>query len=309
MSDDVNLIGGAPIGGSRGLFSIRRVGVLGYHTFQQLVRMRVFYFLAIFAVILIASSLFVLRYNSPEQELKILKDFGLGAMTLFVSVFAVVATSMLIPKDIEDRTLYTVLSKPVLRIEYLLGKLVGVVALLGVSLVVMDALFTGVLYLREVAVMDEQVRQLEAAGYSDDAIEAVRQLVSKAGVTWSLQVGVFAVLCKGVVLAALTLLVSTVASSSLFTMVVAITAFFVGHVQADVRAFYEASGLGGGVMSVISAVMVLMFPDFQMFNVVDAAVGGEVLGWDVAGTLGGLAGGYVLVYVLLAWVAFFDKEL
>lgn len=292
-----------------GLFSVRRVVVLARHTLTQLTRMRVFYFLGIFAAILIASSMFVLRYNSPEQELKILKDFGLGAMTLFVSVFAIVATSMLIPKDVEDRTLYTILSKPVLRIEYLLGKLLGVLMLLGISLLVMDGLFTSVLYMRQSMIVTEQIEMLRAQGLGEDAVEALRGLISDAGVSWSLQAAMFAVFLKGAVLAALTLLISTFASSSLFTIVVSITAFFVGHVQADARAFYQNHEIGGEFMRYAAGLAALIFPDFQLFNVVDAVVAGEVIGWGGLGTISAIAAGYVTVYMMLAWYSFFDKEL
>lgn len=294
-------------GGS--LFSFRRVFVLARHTLTQLTRMRVFYFLGIFVAILIASSMFVLRYNSPEQELKILKDFGLGAMTLFVSVFAIAATSMLIPKDIEDRTLYTILSKPVLRIEYLLGKLLGVCMLLGISLLVMDALFTSVLYLRQSMITAEQIEMLRAGGLGEDAVEALRGIISEAGVSWSLQAAMLAVFLKGAVIAALTLLISTFASSSLFTIIVSITAFFVGHVQADARAFYENNEIGGEFMRYVAGFTALVFPDFQLFNVVDAAVAGEAIGWGVLGTIGAIAAGYMTVYMMLAWYSFFDKEL
>ena len=64
-----------------------------------------------------------------------LKDVSLGAMSIFTWLLAVLATAMLLPKDIEDRTLYTILAKPVPRFEYLLGKLLGVLALLFVALV------------------------------------------------------------------------------------------------------------------------------------------------------------------------------
>lgn len=288
---------------------MRRVFVLARHTLTQLTRMRVFYFLGIFAAILIASSMFVLRYNSPEQELKILKDFGLGAMTLFVSVFAIIATSMLIPKDVEDRTLYTILSKPVLRIEYLLGKLFGVMMLLAISLLVMDGLFTLVLYMRQSMILTEQIEMLQAKGLGEDAVEATRALIGDAGVSWSLQAAMLAVFLKGVVLAALTLLISTIASSSLFTIVVSITAFFVGHLQADARAFYENNEIGGEFMRYVAGLAALVFPDFQLFNVVDAAVAGEAIGWGALGMIGAIAAGYVTVYMMLAWYSFFDKEL
>ena len=129
-------------------FSAARVLTIAGGTFTQLVRMKVFAFMAIFAVVVIGSS-FVFADLKTEQELKMLKDVSLAAMSLFAMIFAIAGTALLIPKDVEDRTLYTILCKPVPRIEYLIGKLGGVVMLIFISLLCMDVLFCGVLHLKE----------------------------------------------------------------------------------------------------------------------------------------------------------------
>ena len=58
-----------------------------------------------------------------------LKDVCLGAMSIFTSLLAILATANFLPKDLEDRTLYNLLSKPVPRFVYLLGKLLGIILL------------------------------------------------------------------------------------------------------------------------------------------------------------------------------------
>ena len=107
---------------------VSRTSVIARHAFTQLVRMKVFYFLAFFAVILIASNFFNLpQHEGPESAgvniLRSIKSWSLGAMTLFSVVLSIVATALLLPKDVEDRTLYTILAKPVPRLDYLAGKL------------------------------------------------------------------------------------------------------------------------------------------------------------------------------------------
>lgn len=97
-------------------------------------------------------------------------------MNIFTSLLAIVATARLLPQDIEDRTVYTILAKPVSRFEYLLGKLAGVLLLLAISVVVMSATFFAVLYLREQSVFSETSRQL-AGNPPDqiaDALNAIR---------------------------------------------------------------------------------------------------------------------------------------
>jgi len=125
-------------------FSLGRVFAITTNTFTDLTRQRVFYFLLIFALLLIGSSLFMARLTF-QQELQILKDVSLGAMSIFTSLLAILATARLIPQDSEDRTVYTILAKPVPRLEYVLGKLGGVLLLLAISTFVMSALFLLVL--------------------------------------------------------------------------------------------------------------------------------------------------------------------
>src|SRR5438552_16787096 len=97
-----------------------------------------------------------------QQEFQILKDISLGAMSIFTSLLAIVATARLIPQDIEDRTIYTILAKPVPRFEYVIGKLAGVLLLLAISTVVMTAMFLAVLYSRVQTLVHEVMRQAGA---------------------------------------------------------------------------------------------------------------------------------------------------
>ena len=110
------------------------------NTLTELTRLRVFYVLLVFALLLIGSSVFMAQF-SFQQEFQILKDVSLGAISIFTSLLAIVATARLLPQDIEDRTVYTILAKPVPRFEYVLGKIAGVLLLLAISTLVMSAAF------------------------------------------------------------------------------------------------------------------------------------------------------------------------
>src|SRR5437870_7982188 len=135
-------------------FSLGRIGAITTNTLTELTRQKVFYILLIFALVLIGSSVFMARF-SFQQEFQILKDVSLGAMSIFTSLLAIVATARLIPQDIEDRTIYTILAKPVPRFEYVIGKVAGVLLLLAISTVVMTAMFLAVLYSREQTLIHE----------------------------------------------------------------------------------------------------------------------------------------------------------
>src|SRR5216683_8162156 len=134
-------------------FSLSRILAITSNTLTELTRLKVFYVLLVFGLLLIGSSIFMAQF-SFQQEFQILKDVSLGAISMFTSLLAIVATARLIPQDIEDRTVYTILAKPVPRFEYLLGKIAGVLLLLAISIALMSALFVVVLYVRERTVLN-----------------------------------------------------------------------------------------------------------------------------------------------------------
>src|SRR6266513_1906076 len=129
-------------------FSLGRIAAIARTTFTELARLRVFYVLVLFALVLVISSSFLARI-SFQQEVQVTKDIALGAVNFFLSLLAIVATAQLIPRDTEDRVIYSVLAKPVARFEYMLGKFFGVLALLAVSLLAMSLLCLVVIHLRE----------------------------------------------------------------------------------------------------------------------------------------------------------------
>jgi hypothetical protein len=292
-----------------------RILVIAGHAFTQLVRMKVFYFMAVFALIAIASNFLSLpQHAGPEsmgaQVLNQIKSWSLGAMTLFSVVLSIVATALLLPKDIEDRTLYTILAKPVPRFDYLAGKLLGVILLVLVSLLMMDALMVGALQLRTSMVMSEQVGMVKSLGWGDDAIESLKQEIRANGSNWSLQGAVLAVFLRAAVMAALAILISTFSTSTLFTTIVSFLMYFIGYFQADARDVYLHGGEAGqGAVARIGSLLVsLVIPDFQLFNVIDAAIEGQAVPLVAMGKLCFVGIYYTLFYLFVSWFVFADKE-
>ncbi len=292
-----------------------RILVIATHTFTQLARMKVFYFLAIFAVIAIASNFFDLpQHAGPEalgaNVLRSIKSWSLGAMTLFSVVLSIVATALLLPKDVEDRTLYTILAKPVPRLDYLIGKLLGVLMLVFVSLALMDVLMTVVLQIRTSMVLEQQEAMATAMGWTQDAIASMRVETLANGPNGSLQGAVFAVFLRASIMASLALLISTFSSSTLFTTIVSFLIYFIGHFQADARDVYLHAGQAGegGVARIASLLVSLVLPDFQLFNVIDAVIEGQALPLLMLGKLTLVGLYYAFFFTIASWFIFADKE-
>jgi ABC-type Na+ efflux pump permease subunit len=286
-------------------FSPSRVVAIGRNTFTELVRQKVFYFLLIFALIVIGNSAFLAKF-SFQEEFQMLKDVALGAMSVFLCLLAILATAMLLPRDLEDRTIFTILSKPVPRYEYLLGKLLGVVILLTVSTLVMGVLFLGVLLLREQNALMETQRSL--SGSPQELAAAIAE-VKKAAFTWDLIPAMAILLVKGILLASLTLLISTFATSGIFAILVAASAYFIGHLQVTAREYWM-SGIGIHWWTrLFTAFIALIFPDLQAFNLTDDIVAGTALPMALFWQTVGLGGIYTAVYYAVACFLFQNREL
>ena len=287
-------------------FSFRRIAAITGNTLTELTRLKVFYVLLLFALVLIGNSIFMAQFTF-QQEFQVLKDIGLGAMSLFTSLLAIVATARLLPQDVDDRTVYTILAKPVTRFEYLAGKLAGVLLLLAISLLVMGALFFLVLSFREHTVLRETTQQMSAAP-PEQLAEALRAVQASA-FNPNLFSGIAAIYLKGCLLASLTLFVSTFATSTIFTIVVMVFVYFIGHLQAIAREYWLQTNGAGWITRIFLAFVALLFPDLQTFNLVDDVVAGTAIPLALLAKTATLGIFYTGFYLLLAWSVFYRKEL
>ena len=285
---------------------IRRITAITAVTWTELVRLKVFYFLIIFALLVIGNSFFLARF-SFEEEFQMLKDIALGAMSVFSSLLAILATATLLPKDIEDRTIYTVLAKPVSRTEYLLGKLSGVFLLLALAVLLMGAVFAAVLLLRTQTLLHSA--QIEMAALQPAELQAALDKIRATGYDPNLLAGGVVILVKAWLLAALTMFISTFATSTIFTTITAFAAYFIGHLQATARDYWLAADTSGLLTKSVLAIVSLVFPDLQAFNLVDDIVTGVAIPTAIFWKTIALGAGYIAVYTALAAAVFHQKEL
>jgi ABC-type transport system involved in multi-copper enzyme maturation permease subunit len=120
---------------------LSRVAAVAANTYRETVRERVLYNLVFFALLMMVSGL-LMRQLSIRQDEKIIKDIGLAAMDAVGTLIAVFIGVGLVSKEIERRSLYPLLAKPLGRGEFILGKFAG----LGFTLFVNVAVMTAGLY-------------------------------------------------------------------------------------------------------------------------------------------------------------------
>jgi hypothetical protein len=110
-------------------------------------------------------------------------------------------------------------------------------------------------------------------------------------------------------LAALTLFVSTFATTNIFTIVVMAFIYFIGHLQATAREYWLQEHSSGLLTRVFLAIVALLFPDLQAFNLVDDIVAGTAISLALFTKTALLGIFYTTIYTLLAAFVFYGKEL
>lgn len=289
-------------------FSLRRVMVIASSSVTQLVRMKTFYFLLAFAAIIVV----LMSLNPPTTPagvLSTIKRISFGTMDVFAWLFAIVSTALLIPKDIEDRTLYTILSKPVRRIEYLIGKLLGVLWVIAISLLVMYAVCALALWSRETLYIAEELEAMNAdARYSAENVGAQIALIEQQGLRPELGIAVLASFLKAAVVASVTIFLSTFASSSLFSIIISVLVFIIGHAHTMATSYWLYQTDNSPFVQILLKVVKIFIPNFQLYSFSHGIIQGEAVAYSLVWQMTGLTGVYLVVFLFLSLLVFIDKE-
>lgn len=290
-----------------------RIAAVAGVTLTQLVRMRLFLVPAVVAFLFLALQFIPYQGNIGLEyqgvaQLQFIKDVSLGCMQLFALIFCVAATALLLPRDAEDRILYTILCKPVPRFDYLAGKAIGVMALLVLMILLLDALMSAVLAQRVAAISQELSAALAANGYTEAETAPYLEQVKAAGNSLDTQRGILAALLGYGVLTTLTLLISCFTSGTIVSIIFGLGAYFVGLFQGTL---FDALAAGQGTtsnMQLAEQACAVLLPDFSLFSVADTASAGAELSWALLGNLAVIAAGYMLLHLLTATWIFSKKE-
>jgi len=213
-----------------------RIRAIAFNTFREAVRDRVLYNLVVFALLIVGSSLIFGQISIGVERL-VLVNLGMTAISLFGIVIAIFIGIGLVSKEIEKKTLYTVLARPVHRWEFIVGKFGGLVGTLTVNAGFMAiGFFAALLYLTH--------RFEPADGY--------------------LLVALYFIVLEFVLITALALLFSTF-STPLMSAVFAFSLFVIGTFAEDLRGF---ASMSTGVTKIAMETVSRLVPNFAAFNVI-----------------------------------------
>lgn len=230
---------------------MNKILAIAENTFKEAIRDKILYSLILFALLMIGSSL-ILGMISINIETKVTIDAGLSAMSAIGAVIAVFIGIHLVHKEIDKRTLYSILSKPVRRAEFVVGKFLGLAFTLLVNLLIMSAGLVLVLaYVKR--------------GWGD--IHA------------SLLGAVFLIFLQLLLITGIALVFSSFSTPTLSAMFT-LALYFIGQFNADIRHFGVASD--NGALKFLTLLLYYTLPNFGNFNVIAGVSHGKpIAGWLV----------------------------
>lgn len=251
------------------------ITALAVSTFRETVRDRIFYLVAVFGFVMLASTA-VLSPLTVGAQGKIMSDVGLASMVVFGLLVVIFVGSNMVHKEMDKGTIMTILSKPIGRREYLMGKFVGLNLTLLVMLAVMGVIFLLMLFM--------------APG------------------TFSFRfLGAFYLTFLELMLINAVVILFSTCVSPVLAAVFTLGAFMVGHLSESIRDFGQLQG--GVIQQRISEIVYYMTPNLEIFNIRGALVHGDALSGQhlLLATVYGLA--WTGLLLLLAGAIFARKEL
>ena len=241
-----------------------RIWHIASNTFREAVRDRVLYNLIVFALLMSGASILVGQISIDIERLVVI-NLGLTAVSLFGMVIAIFIGIGLVSKEIEKRTLYTVLSRPVRRWEFIVGKFFGLAGTLAVNTFFMAVgVFVSLLYVSH-------------------------HFQKQDG--WVL-VALYFIILQFLIITALTLLFSSF-SSPLLSAVFAFSVFVIGSFAEDLRGF---AGITHGITRWLATGAAYLVPNFSALNVISSVAHAQ----PVSGQLILYNSAYALIYATMA---------
>jgi len=208
------------------------VAVIALNTFREAKRDRILYLLFFFAALSIAASR-VLAILTVGDRVKVVMDVGLASISIFGVLMAILMGTGLVYKEIDKKTIFTLLSKPIHRVEFILGKFLGLVLTLAIMTGLMTLIFMSLLFLHTFRV------------------------------EWAMLVAVAYIFLELILLTAVAILFSTF-STPILSSIFSLSFYVIGHMSWGLEALIRKIKPGLGRTLVQFLYMVL--PDLENFN-------------------------------------------
>ena len=217
--------------------------IVAANTLRESLRDKILYNLVFFALILIGASVLIGALTIAEQD-KIIKDMGLAAINLTSVAIAIFVGVGLVTKEIERRTIYTILARPITRAQFVFGKYIGLSLTILINVGIMVAIFVATLWL------------------------------SNSAIHGSLFQAIQLLLIEALLVTAIAMFFSTFTSPTLgATMTIGL--YVIGHLTADLKALAEKNQ--NEITKAVMTVLYYLCPNLEMLNIKGQAAHGVLV--------------------------------
>jgi len=266
---------------------VRATSAIAISVFRESVRDKVFYNLVAFSLLMIASS-FLIGQLTAGQDVKIIKDLGLAATSMFGLFLSVFIGIGLVSKEVERRSIYSLIAKPITRAQLVLGKYCGLTLTLAANMVVMAiALYAALAYLAWG--VPAEMRAAWDAPALDPALMKAMVLI-------------FAEL---MLVIALALFFSTF-SSPMLSAALTFGLYVVGHFSGDLRNFQQV--VDSPVAAGIARSLYWVLPNLAQFDVKSDVVHGVPVPAGYIAMTGVYAALYIATLLAIASLVFSRRD-
>ena len=271
--------------------------------------LQIFLVVAIGLIVLSLSFSGTLSFSTrqgPSSDLMYLKSFGLGLMAIAGMFISLVLGVSLIPQEIERRTIYTILAKPVKRYEFIVGKLLGAILTLAISIGLMGIVFVATVMIKAHGAGQSAASALAAArGIDPSSVSAVQVFDANT------VLGVVMIFLQFMVLSSVVVLFSVFLTPTVnFFMGAGV--YLIG-VMASLTETLARAGVekANPFVAGFYKVVHIIIPNFDKFNLTNQLLHPETqIGniWKYTGQVALYAGLYALIMATLAVILFERKE-
>jgi ABC-type transport system involved in multi-copper enzyme maturation permease subunit len=263
------------------------IAKIAVNVFKESVRDKVLYNLVFFAVLLMAAS-YLIGQLTAGQDVKIMKDLGLAATAVFGLFIAVFIGIGLVSKEVERRSIYALLSKPIRREELILGKYAGLVLTLVINVAVMAAALYAVL-----AYYDLTVQGMARERWDAPALDPM------------LLKPIALILVELMLVTAIALFFSTF-SSPILAAVLTFGLYVIGHFNADLRNFEQVVESRPAVW--VARTLYYVLPNFAPFDIKSDIVHGRPVSLGYMAWTSGYAAIYISLLLVIAILIFSRRD-
>jgi ABC-type transport system involved in multi-copper enzyme maturation permease subunit len=225
---------------------MRSVALVARAVFKESVRDRVPLTIVGFGVLLVSAS-YLISQLTAGQDLKIIKDLGLAAVSTLGLLIAVFIGIALVAKEVERRSIYSILTKPVTREQFLIGKYFGLVMTLAVNVGAMTIAFYLVLWYFDITALPIERRAWPAPALDPRLLIAIALLFGEL-----------------MIVTAVALFFSTF-STPLLAALLTLGLWIAGHFNADLRRFETV--VDSPIAATLALAVYYVLPNLAPFNV------------------------------------------